>query len=159
MGNYVDFEQDFVMRTMLLLEQYHEEVLIKKPYHEQFNYTLLINCLLGLIVMPKEKILSVIPTDRLTQDLKTQMGLVRSEIPGTDFTIRSFVQKLRHSIAHFDIEVQSSDEELKFDFLLFKDTENKQVFAKFAADEIYPFLMYYTDCLNRNIENKKRIGA
>lgn len=155
MGNYVDFEQDFVTRTMLLIEQYHDEILHNKPYHEQFNYTLLINCMLGLIVLPKEKLDSKIPTDRLTKELKTQMGLINSEIPGTDFTIRSFIQKLRHSIAHFDIEVQSNDADFKFDFLLFKDTENGDVFAKFQANEIYPFLTYYTDRLNLNIEHTK----
>lgn len=68
MGNYANFEEDLVMRTMMLIDQYHEEIIPNKPFQEQLNYTLLLNCLLGLIVMPKEMALSAIPTDRLTKE-------------------------------------------------------------------------------------------
>lgn len=159
MGNYVDFEQDFTMRTMLLLEQYQEEVVAKKPFFEQFNYTLLLNCLLGLVVMSKEKVLSAIHTDRLTEGLKLKMGIADSELPGPEMTLRGFIKKLRHSIAHFDIEVVSTDEQNKFDFIRFKETDNQQVFASFVANEIYPFLRYYTDCLHRNLDQMRRNNA
>ncbi|HBJ1222765.1 TPA: hypothetical protein LAQ47_004560, partial [Escherichia coli] len=34
-----------------------------KPFREQYNYTLTLNCLLGLIVLPKERgSLSCLPT-------------------------------------------------------------------------------------------------
>lgn len=75
MGNYTDFKQEFIMRTMMLIEQYHEEIIPTKPFYEQFNYTLLINCLLGLIVMPRERAISAIPIDRLTTEFKKGMGI------------------------------------------------------------------------------------
>jgi hypothetical protein len=55
MGNYRDLEYEFVERTLLLIAQY-ESMLHKFDFKEQYNYTLLINCLTGLIVMPKELI-------------------------------------------------------------------------------------------------------
>ncbi|MEW8347354.1 MAG: HEPN family nuclease [Candidatus Thiodiazotropha taylori] len=57
MGNYHDLEDEFVERTIRLIDQYYN-VLGNYPFEEQFNYTLTINCLLGLIVMPKERIIS-----------------------------------------------------------------------------------------------------
>jgi hypothetical protein len=55
MGNYHNIEREFVERTLQLIDQYYE-VLDHYPFEEQFNYTLTINCLLGLIVMPKERV-------------------------------------------------------------------------------------------------------
>ena len=57
MGNYKNLEIDFVHRTLNLITQY-ENILHKYEYKEQYNYTLLINCLLGLVVVPKEKSLT-----------------------------------------------------------------------------------------------------
>jgi hypothetical protein len=47
MGNYKDLEYKFVERTLLLIAQY-ESTLHKFDFKEQYNYTLLINCLTGL---------------------------------------------------------------------------------------------------------------
>ena len=59
MGNYSDFETEFVQRTLALIDQYNEMIKeLGKPFREQYNYTLTLNCLLGLIVMPKERALS-----------------------------------------------------------------------------------------------------
>ncbi|MDP1800990.1 MAG: HEPN family nuclease [Bacteroidota bacterium] len=54
MGNFKDIEIEFVQRTLNLISQYESSV-HKLKLEEQYNYTLLINCLLGLIVLPKEK--------------------------------------------------------------------------------------------------------
>ena len=67
MGNYSDFETDFVQRTLALIDQYNEMIeVLGKPFREQYNYTLTLNCLLGLIVLPKERALSFLLADRLT---------------------------------------------------------------------------------------------
>ncbi len=48
MGNYSDFETDFVQRTLALIDQYNEMIEVQgKPFREQYNYTLTLNCLLG----------------------------------------------------------------------------------------------------------------
>lgn len=45
-------ERDFVFRTLALLNQYDQYVLPRVPDSEQFEVTLLLNSLLGLIVLP-----------------------------------------------------------------------------------------------------------
>jgi len=151
MGNYVDFEQDFIMRTMMLIQQYYDEIVPKKSFYEQFNYTLLINCLFGLIVMPKERAMSAIPTTRLTAEFKAKMGIQQSNLPDSATTLRELIVKMRHSVAHCDFEVISHGEDKSFDLVNFRDTENKNVFASFVASEILPFLKFYTDVLHNNL--------
>ncbi|VCZ27856.1 hypothetical protein BANRA_05287 [Escherichia coli] len=39
MGNYSDFETDFVQRTLALIDQYNEMIeVLGKPFREQYNY-------------------------------------------------------------------------------------------------------------------------
>lgn len=68
MGNYKNLETEFIERTLRLVSQY-ESLMHKYPFEEQYNYTLLINSLLGVIVMPKERTIGFLPNDRLTKDL------------------------------------------------------------------------------------------
>ena len=51
---YVNLEIDFIDRTLKILKQY-EDRLAEKEHNERFEITLLINCLLGLLIVPKEK--------------------------------------------------------------------------------------------------------
>lgn len=45
MGNYSDFETEFVQRTLALIDQYNEMIEAQgKPFREQYNYTLTLNC-------------------------------------------------------------------------------------------------------------------
>jgi hypothetical protein len=74
MGNYANFEPDFINRTLALIEQY-DDFIGDVDFKEQYNYTLLINCFLGLIVMPKERVIENIPEIELTQDTKRRVRL------------------------------------------------------------------------------------
>lgn len=142
MGNYRNFEQDFVSRTIDLVKQY-TQLIVDEPFEKQFNYTLTLNCLLGLIVMPKERAINTIPNKRLTLPFKQEMGINRSELPDAQTTLRQLIVKMRHSIAHFDIEVESIDKHHLVNFVNFIDTESRQVYARFHAEEIFPFLQSY----------------
>lgn len=51
------FERDFMQRTLTLVKEY------KSP----FDATLLVNCLLGLLIVPKETSLEQIPTDPISK--------------------------------------------------------------------------------------------
>lgn len=155
MGNYHDIEIEFVGRTLRLIDQYLGLVNQFK-FEEQYNYTLTLNCLLGLIVMPKEKAVSYIPTDRLTSEYKKKIGLVESHISEEIATLRDLITKLRHSVAHFDITVKSEDERRLLDWVEFKDSENGNVtLARFRANEIFPFLRHYCDCLIENMRKHR----
>lgn len=152
MGNYHKIERDFIERTMKLIAQYEGD-LDKYDFKEQFNYTLIINCLLGLIIMPKQRVISYIPKDRLTEDFKKQIGLNQSWIDNEIKTLRELVKRLRNPTAHFDIDVISEDDENRIDWIEFKDDKDGgRSIAKFRASEILPFLNYYSACLMENID-------
>lgn len=156
MGNYHDIEIEFVERTLRLIDQYLGLV-NQFDFKEQYNYTLLLNCLLGLIVMPKEKVVSYIPTDRLTSEYKRRIGLVESHISEEIETLRDLIKRLRHSVAHFDISVESDDDSWLVDWIEFKDSENGNlIIARFLATEIVPFLMHYGDCLIGNMQKHRQ---
>ena len=94
MGNYSDFETDFIERTLALIDQYNN-MIEGKPFPEQYNYTLTLNCLLGLIVMPRERAVSYLPSDRLTPELKAEIGLNESQLPGEEMNLRELIHKMR----------------------------------------------------------------
>ncbi|MGC8660790.1 MAG: HEPN family nuclease [Desulfomonilaceae bacterium] len=101
-----EFEKDFMKRTLDLV----------KNYQGDFDTTLLLNCLLGLLIVPRETSLNKIPTDPIYH-LKnwgiSPESIIRrgsrnrsNEYPDT---LRSVVYSLKNSVAHFRIQpVQES---------------------------------------------------
>jgi len=158
MGNYKNLENDFVQRTMELIAQY-ESIVYKFEYKNQYNYTLLINCLLGLVVLPKEKSLTYLPSNLLDEKLKKEMGLHHSIINSKYNTISKLIVALRHSISHFNIQVISDlDDEFAIDQIIFEKDYNQTKIhvATFRANELLPFLRYYASWLLSEINNKKQ---
>ncbi|MDR3502218.1 MAG: HEPN family nuclease [Legionella sp.] len=93
---YDDIEIDFVSRTKKLIEQYQGE----------YEATLLINCCIGLLVLPKEKHLNSIPEVSIEQTGKT-WGLSRMAI-STDcqecgYKLRNVIRRIRNGICHFKV--------------------------------------------------------
>jgi len=104
------FEKEFMLRTLELVKQY------KGP----FDATLLLNCLLGLLIVPKETSLDKIPTDPASK-LKS-WGISPSSIKRFGLrtkqnqhpnTLRGIVYNLRNSVAHIKVEPISNNKEVK----------------------------------------------
>ncbi len=150
MGNYKNINHDFIDRTMKLISQY-VSISHNYPFEEQYNYTLLLNCLLGIIVLPKEQFFSHIPNHRITTELKKEMGLTESIISEENKTLRDLIINLRNSIAHFDFEINSDNDEFLIDNIVFKDEES--IIADFKSEELLPFLQYYADWIKSNLNN------
>lgn len=96
-----EFAKSFMSRTLELVAQ----------YDGAYDATFLINCLLGLLVLPKEALLNKIPATPLGS--LDQWGIQRSSIknPGKcdyghqhDLTLRQFVRRMRNAVAHFQVE-------------------------------------------------------
>jgi hypothetical protein len=96
-----DFERSFMDHTLHLVESYTGE----------YDVTLLLNCLLGLLVLPKEQFLQHIPEDSLSE--LSKWGISPSSIinPGRPTktnprpeTLRGLVTNMRHAIAHFNVK-------------------------------------------------------
>lgn len=142
-------------RTLALIEQY-SGMIEDKPFSEQYNYTLTLNCLLGLIVMPKERALSYLPAVRLMQELKAEMGLVRSQLPGPEMNLREFMNKMRNSVAHFCVQIVSLSDAHLVDQIVFKETQGEgNVYAIFSAPELLPFLKFYARLLLNNMARRR----
>lgn len=157
MGYYKDLEYEFVERTLLLVEQY-ETIYHKFKFEEQFNYTLLINCLTGLIVLPKERTISAIPNERLLSTTKREMGLNGTVINDDFKYIKDMIIAMRHSVAHFMIKVESHSSELLIDDIVFYNNEKGIDYevARFKATELLPFLRYYCSWLLSNLKMKNQ---
>ena len=102
MGNYRNIETYFIERTLELISQY-EAKMYDYEFDKQFNHTLLINCLLGLVVFPKVKSITYLPNDRIDNKLKENMGIVNSTFNHEIKELRNLIIALRNCIAHFDI--------------------------------------------------------
>ena len=144
MGNYRNIDTDFIERTLELISQY-ESILHKYIFEKQFNHTLLINCLLGLIVFPKERAISYLPKEIINKKLKQKMGVDNSNFNSDIKDLRSLVISLRHSIAHFDIHFESDNDEFLIDRILFKDSYKGKdyIIATFIPSELLSFIRYY----------------
>lgn len=95
-----EFEQEFITRTLSIVQQ----------YEGPNDATLLINCLLGLLVVPRENFLNQIPVEPISK-LKewgisessiAQLGTLTNQNQYPD-TIRGVVYNLRNAVAHFNI--------------------------------------------------------
>ena len=154
MGNYYQLEIDFVRRTLDLIEQY-EQLKDQFPFEQQFNHTLLTNCLLGLIVLPKEKALSYIPKTRIAfVKALAEWGISKSTFnPDIKDTVELF-QRLRNAVAHFDITFISETPEHLIDKIEFRDVEADLDVATFYADEFLQFIRFYATTLLTNLERQ-----
>lgn len=109
-----DFERAFIERSLTLVQEY------KGP----FDATLLLNCLLGLLVVPKESCLAAIPQVPIAElkqwgiDPKAITSFGRSDGPNNDpKNLRGLVWRLRNAVAHFRFKpVPSRGEVTAFNF-------------------------------------------
>jgi len=93
-----DFERAFMDRSLLLVQEY------KGPY----DATILLNCLLGLLIVPKETCLQSIPLDPIERlaDWGIAPGSIKNfgnaNKPDQDpHNLRGLVWRLRNAVAHF----------------------------------------------------------
>ncbi len=151
--NYAQIEIEFIARTLDLIDQYEG---VRKQFHaeNQYNHTLLINCLVGLIILPKEKTLSHIPRERLDlQKTLAQCGIKQSTFNKEIKDTRELFHRLRNAVAHFGIQVESDTKENQIDRIIFTDIEAGMIVADFHSGEILPFLRYYAETIIGNLKN------
>lgn len=100
--DYQVLVRDFARRTLHNLELVREA---KRKGHEAYEVTQLINSLLGLLVLPRERYIESIPAVPLEQ-LRRE-GWPEPVLSGefADVSdLRDLIRVLRNSIAHFNIE-------------------------------------------------------
>lgn len=112
--SYDDFDRQFVHRTIGII----------KDYQGPHEVTLLINCLTGLLILPKERHYNKIPDDDI-DNLPDDWGIRKEHILRVScvccgYKLRNVVRQMRNSVAHMKVTAHSADNEIKE--LEFKDT-------------------------------------
>ena len=109
-----DFERAFIDRSLTLVQD----------YHGPFDATLLLNCLVGLLIVPKEACLAEIPLEPIEELEKwginpsaiKEFGISSSD-DNNPRNLRGLVWRLRNSVAHFRFKPLPEDGEvLAFNF-------------------------------------------
>ena len=149
MTNYLQMERDFIERTLKIIDQYEELVRPNLPPNDQFEVTLLMNCLLGLLVYPQQIAANrdmQKPFDRwLTNDFVAAVGhewgiyrdyVLRAgykrederwiKIEWQQLTVRNLVRQMRNAVAHASFRVDDTTHQI--DAIWFEDKENKDGF-------------------------------
>ena len=136
-----DFERSFSEHTLQIV----------RDYDGPFDATIMINCLLGLLVVPKETVLEAIPDSPLTElpgwGIKTESirspGRPTKTNPHPE-TIRGLVANLRHSVAHFSIHpVPATNEVHSFRYI-----NNSGLDAVISLSEMKDFVMKLSEHLS-----------
>ena len=138
-----EFVKSFMRRTSAIIEEY------KGPH----DATMLVNCLLGLLVVPKESLLDKIPDEPF--DTLSSWGIEPRSI--TNFgqcdyghqhepTLRQLVRRLRNAVAHFNIEPIHSDGVVSG----FRFTDRKGFRAEIPLSELREFSIRLAKYLEEN---------
>lgn len=122
----------FIERTLSILKQYEST---KEQYDISYAHTLFINCCVGLLMIPKEKVYDELDDNETLSDWGINPNHI--ELSRDRKSPRQLVRHLRNSIAHdgFDFKVESvstpiesvtfTDDDHNFkatlDFVEFKD--------------------------------------
>lgn len=132
--SYLDnFEHSFMQHTLKILQ----------AYEGSFEATILVNCLLGLLVVPNAKSLNAIPDDPLAElpkwgispDSIKKMGNPNQKNRQHD-TLRGLVRHLRNSVAHFNFKpIPRTDEVHSFEF-----TDGNEFLAVIKLSEMRVFV-------------------
>lgn len=130
-----DFHRSFMVRTQKNLENYRGD----------YEATQAINSLLGLLIVPKEKLFAHIPDDLLT-DLGDAWGTVSQWIrnPGKcdhghrhPLTLRQLVRRLRNAVAYFKISPYPAQGEIQG----FKFSDRNGFSASIPVTELRRFVV------------------
>lgn len=107
-----EINTDIVDRTLSIIQD----------YNGKFEVTLLLNCCVGLLVVPKEKHWEKVPKIELTQS-NILWGLDKSAITfgkKEDYSLSNIVRRMRNSVCHFNIET-IADSNSNIEKIVFKD--------------------------------------
>lgn len=107
---YENFNIDFITRTLKILEDYTGE----------YDVTSLINCAVGLIIIPKEQHFNCLRSINI-QTLEEIYGITKPNIRySNDDSLSNIVRHMRNSIAHGKI-TQEKVKDNKIKSLRFRD--------------------------------------
>lgn len=100
---YYHQEFDFVYRTKQIIEQYEK---FNIDNHEKFEVTLLINCLVGLLIIPNQHWFNKLPETEISE---VEWGINLDQIlfirHGETKNVKVVATHLRNSISHYHFKL------------------------------------------------------
>src|SRR5688572_6053080 len=68
MSNYNQQEFDFIKRTQAIIDRYDKlKIPEEEKEKEKYEVTLLLNCLVGLLILPQQHWFEILPSDPITE--------------------------------------------------------------------------------------------
>ena len=145
MTDYARMEFDFIRRTLEIIDQYEELVRGHVDYDHEYEVTLLMNCLLGLLIYPQQIAHRGSWQDWLNQklqDSESQWGLSREMFRSVGYlndnrtkigyerlTVRNLIRQMRNTAAHARFYVgDRADNRGQISEIVFKDEEREDGF-------------------------------
>lgn len=139
-----EFEKDFMRRTKSILD----------GYQGQFEATLLINCLLGLLILPKEKLEDCLPDVEFNSlsswGIQSQSIIKKGKCDHGhqhDPSLKQLMRRLRNAAAHFRVEPIHDEEKRKVKGFKFADSNGFE--AVFSLVEIRSLLNKIAEHIGR----------
>jgi hypothetical protein len=154
----------FIERTEIIIQQYKKFVMPQVTENEQFEVTLFLNCLLGLLIIPQQTWFDQIPEEYcLSSD---EWGIKNEHISNingdNDLKIKNIAKHLRNSVAHYRFELLNLGEEKnkitdlgegknEITDIKFEDFDHEKTFeATIPIAALIQFTTKFTDVLINN---------
>ena len=109
MSNYIKQEFDFIERTKAIIKQYDD---CQISATDKFEVTLLLNCLVGLLILPQQHWFEYLPTDLISQkdwgiEENHILFIHKEELKN----VKNIARHLRNSISHYNFQAFGNSNE------------------------------------------------
>jgi c-di-AMP phosphodiesterase-like protein len=151
MSYYKKQEFDFVSRTKEIIKQYESN---QVPQEKKYEVTLLLNCFVGLLMLPQKEWSNNYPTELITEE---KWGINPDWITFcSQKTVNEVARHIRNSVAHYRFvafdDTSKEIDRIKFeDYKCYKkdnqDIEEKTFEAIISIDNLRKFIYKLTDDL------------
>lgn len=176
MTDYVQMERSFIERTVEVLDQYHELVMGRVSERQEYEVTLLMNCMLGLLIYPQQiakrnKWDKWLAKDRI-EDVGSSWGLRPEYVlcPGridhegdryaplelAHLTIRRLLRQMRNTAAHASFKVHDSGEHRgKISHIVFHDEREHGLHLVLPVDALEAFVRKLASTAVQKLEQRE----
>lgn len=143
----MEYEQEFAKSFM------RRTLEIAKNYECAYDATLLVNCLLGLLIVPKESLIETVPAEPLKNisNWGIKLGSIK-DFGKCDYghkhepNLRQIIRRLRNAVAHFKIEPMHRNRNV----VGFKFQDRNGFKAELTLKEIHDFVSILAEHLEAN---------
>ena len=155
MSHYKNQEFDFINRTRTIIEQYDKLELSKS---ERFEVTLLLNCLVGLLILPQQNWFDTLPIDLVSQK---EWGINPNHIStiktGETKNVKDVARHLRNSVSHYRFKAfeNKSNDISSIKFEDYDPSNNKTFEAIIPISSIRQFTTKLTNTFVAEMEKQK----